>query len=51
MVQSLKEGDVVFTVGVLFRNDMNKNQRRETILILHEWVPEMFNYYDWEEDL
>lgn len=51
MTQCLKEGDVTFTVGILFRNDLNKNQRRETVLILQEWVPEMFNYYDWEEEL
>lgn len=51
MVQKLMEGDLEFSVGVLFRPDLGKNQRLETILILHTWIPEMFDYADWETEL
>jgi predicted alpha/beta hydrolase len=47
--QHLMEGVVRFGVGVLFRPDLNKRQRLETILILEKYIPEMFNYEHWEE--
>lgn len=46
--QELMEGTLQMQVGVLFRPDRNKYQRLETILILHNWIPEMFDYSDWE---
>lgn len=46
--QELMEGTLKLRVGVLFRPDLGKNQRLETILILENWIPEMFEYEDWE---
>ena len=46
--QKLMEGDLYFRVGVLFRPDLNTKQKLETILILESWIPEMFEYEDWE---
>ncbi len=46
--QELMEGTLTFRVGVLFRPDLGKRQRLETILILENWIPEMFEYEDWE---
>jgi len=47
--QKLMEGEVSFKVGVLFRPDLGKRQRLETILILESYIPEMFEYEDWEK--
>jgi len=49
--QPLMEGTLRFRVGVLFRPDLGKRQRLETILILENWIPEMFEYEDWSEDM
>ena len=49
--QKLMEGDLRFSVGVLFRPDLNVKQRLETILILETWIPEMFEYEDWKKEL
>lgn len=49
--QHLEEGVVRFRVGVLFRPDLNKNQRLETILIFETYVPEMWRYNDWDDGL
>lgn len=46
--QKLMEGTLRFSVGVLFRPDLGKRQRLETILILEKYIPEMFNYEHWE---
>jgi hypothetical protein len=46
--QNLMEGELIFHVGVLFRPDLGKNQRLETILILEKYIPEMFEYEHWE---
>lgn len=51
LAQELMEGTLVFRVGVLFRPDLGKYQRLETILILENWIPEMFEYSDWEKEL
>lgn len=48
--QKLMEGNLVFRVGVLFRPDLGKYQRLETILILENWIPEMFDYADWDKE-
>ena len=48
MNQELMEGTLTFQVGVLFRPDLGRRQRLETILILRTWIPEMFEYEDWE---
>lgn len=45
--QELMEGMLRFSVGVLFRPDLGRKQRLETILILYKYVPEMFEYEDW----
>jgi len=47
--QPLMEGVLKFHVGVLFRPDLGKRQRLETILILENWIPEMFDYEHWTE--
>ena len=49
LVQPLMEGDLKMRVGVLFRPDLGKRQRLETILILENWIPEMFDYEHWEK--
>jgi len=46
--QELIEGTVKFRVGVLFRSDLGRKQRLETILILESYIPEMFEYEDWD---
>ena len=46
--QELMEGTLRFRIGVLFRPDLGKRQCLETILILENWIPEMFEYEDWE---
>lgn len=46
--QELMEGKLVMRVGVLFRPDLGKHQKLETILILETWIPEMFDYEHWE---
>ena len=48
--QLLMEGVLIFRVGMLFRPDLGKRQRLETILILENWIPEMFEYEDWAEE-
>jgi hypothetical protein len=47
--QPLMEGELKLSVGVLFRPDRGKHQRVETILILENYIPEMFNYEHWEK--
>lgn len=47
--QELPEGTIQFKVGVLFRPDLGKRQRLETILILQEWFPAMWEYETWEK--
>lgn len=47
--QKLFEGTLKFRVGVLFRPDLGKRDRMETILILENHIPEMFDYADWEK--
>jgi len=49
--QKLMEGTITFQVGVLFRPDLGKRQSLETILMLENWIPEMFNYEDWGEEM
>tara|TARA_R110000772_G_scaffold30806_4_gene76481 strand:+ start:1692 stop:1973 length:282 start_codon:yes stop_codon:yes gene_type:complete len=46
--QDLAEGEVRFKIGVLFNNELHESQKRETILILIDYVPEMFDYNDWQ---
>ena len=46
--QELLEGTLKFRVGVLFRPDLGRKQRLETVLILQEYIKEMFEYEDWE---
>ena len=48
ITQELMEGTLEMRVGVLFRPDLGKRQRLETILILIKFVPEMFEYEHWE---
>lgn len=47
--QPLMEGKLVFRVGTLFRPDLGKYQRVETILILETYFPEMFEYDHWQK--
>lgn len=47
--QELLEGVVRFKVGVLFRPDLGKWNTLETILILVNYVEEMWNYETWEQ--
>lgn len=46
--QKLIEGTLEYRIGVLFRPDLGRNQRLETILILEKVVPEMWEYADWQ---
>jgi hypothetical protein len=46
--QPLMEGELKLRVGVLFRPDLGKKQKLETILILENFIPEMFQYEHWE---
>jgi len=48
LAQPLMEGELRLQVGVLFRPDLGKRQRLETILILCNWIPEMFDYEHWK---
>lgn len=45
----LDEGELRFQVTVLFRPDRGKRQRLETVLIFDNYVPEMWEYDDWEK--
>ena len=45
--QPLLEGVVCFSVGVLFRPDLGKRQRLETILILETYHESMWEYETW----
>lgn len=47
--QKLMEGSIFFSVGVLFRPDLSGKARLETILILENYIPEMWNYDTWEK--
>lgn len=47
--QQLIEGLLKFQVGVLFRHDLSKKQRLETILILQNYIPEMWEYDTWKK--
>ncbi len=49
LIQPLMEGELHLRVGVLFRPDLGKHQKLETILILDNWIPEMFDYEHWEK--
>lgn len=49
LAQPLMEGELILRVGVLFRPDLGKRQRLETILMLENWIPEMFDYEHWEK--
>ena len=46
--QELMEGSLKFSAGVLFRPDLGKRNCLETILILDNFIEEMFEYEDWE---
>jgi hypothetical protein len=46
--QELMEGTLRFRIGVLFRPDLGKYNRLETIMILENYIEEMFDYEDWE---
>lgn len=48
MEQNLMEGLLRFRVGVLFRPDLGKWQKLETILILNTYFPEMWEYETWQ---
>lgn len=43
------EGVLNFRVGVLFRPDLGRRQSLETILVLENYFPEMFDYETWEK--
>lgn len=47
--QKLLEGNLIFSIGVLFRPDRGKREKLETVLILHTYFPEMFDYEHWEK--
>jgi len=44
----LMEGTFQFSVGVLFRPDLGKRQRLETILIIDKYVKEIWDYEGWD---
>jgi len=47
--QPLMDGTVKFRIGVLFRPDLSKYQKLETIIILDNLVEEMWDYDTWEK--
>lgn len=49
--QNLMEGALIFRVGVLFRPDLGRKQSLETVLILENYIEDMFDYEDWEREL
>lgn len=49
-VQQLMEGELRFSVGVLFRPDRGPKQRLESIIIIRKFIPEMFDYTDWPKE-
>jgi hypothetical protein len=46
----LLDGNLVMRVGVLFRPDLGKRQKLETILILESYVEEMWEYDDFQKE-
>jgi hypothetical protein len=49
MHQELDEGLLTFKIGMLFRHDLGKDQKFEVILILENFIPEMFEYQTWDK--
>ena len=48
--QKLIEGNLKFRIGVLFRPDRGPRQNLETVLIVENYVPEMWDYNEsWEK--
>lgn len=47
--QKLLDSEVSFAVGVLFRPDLGRKQRLETIIILEKFSPDMWDYDTWEQ--
>ena len=48
--QKLIEGNIRFKVGVLFRPDRGAKNNLETVLILQDYIPEMWDYSEhWEQ--
>lgn len=48
ITQKLMDGELTFRTGVLFRPDLGRKDRLETILILDNYVEEMWEYDSWE---
>lgn len=48
MTQELMEGTITFIVEVLYRPDLPKKQRLETVLVLKNHIPDMWEYDTWE---
>lgn len=46
----LIDGELALSVGVLFRPDLGKRQRLETILIIDNYVEEMWDYDDFQKE-
>lgn len=47
----LIDGDLILSVGVLFRPDLGKRQALETILIVQKYQEEMWDYDDFKKSL
>jgi len=47
---NLMDGELKMKVGVLFRPDLGKRQRLETILIITNYVEEMWEYDDFQQE-
>jgi hypothetical protein len=47
--QKLMDGELTFHVGVLFRPDLGRRQRLETVLLLENYIAEMWDYDTWEK--
>lgn len=47
--QKLMEGTVTFSVGVLFRPDLDRRHRLETIIIIDDGINDMWDYDTWEK--
>jgi len=47
---NLVDGPLILRVSVLFRPDLSKRQRLETILIVEQYQEEMWDYADFQKE-
>lgn len=50
LIWPLIDGELIMKVGVLFRPDLGKYQKLETVLIVLNYVEEMWDYDDFQRE-